>query len=104
MAKVYITHEIQLDYSMAEQFGELVPVTALDVVNLQNSLHNTKLQMEIEDRLKNFTEDDYLLVSGSPYVTVLCTAYIFRKLRLDRIKILRWSNQDKCYHPIAFVI
>lgn len=99
MPKVYITHEIALDYSRAEDFGELVPVTADDFTNLSNSLHNQRLVGQVKDRLKHFEEEDFLLISGSPYVSLLCAMVIARKQK--SIKVLRWSNQDRQYYPLT---
>lgn len=103
MPRVFITHEVALDYTKAETFGDLVPVTSRDVSNVPNSHANEALINQIDQNLRRFDFlQDFLLVSGSPYVSVLC-AFVLGKKAVpgDKLRILRWSSQNEQYKPIT---
>lgn len=99
--RIYITQEMSsLDYSNAEQFGELVPLTRDDVSSVKDSLVNAKIAADVHSRLAGFTPElDYVLFSGSPMVSAL----VFMELgkRFDKVRVLRWSNRDQCYAPVT---
>jgi len=100
MSRVFITHEGPLDYSKAQAFGDLHPITSRDLSNTPNSQINRELVAQIKNKLNRFDPDeDYLLISGSPYVSSICT-WVLGQLGILNFKILRWSNQDRVYYPI----
>jgi hypothetical protein len=100
MPRVFITQETQVDYTKAQQFGDLMPVTAKDLSNVPGSAINRDIVTTIAAKLRHFNPDeDFLLISGSPYVGALC-AWQLGRIGIHKFTILRWSNQDRCYYPV----
>jgi hypothetical protein len=99
-ARVFITHEISIDYTPAQTYGDLIPVTSQDVSNVAGSEINRNLVRRIAKVLGRFNpEADFLLVSGSPYVGAMC-AWVLGTLGVQKFKMLRWSNQDRKYSVV----
>ena len=49
--------------------------------------------------LKNFTEDDYLLLTGDPAIIgVACS--IVSDINNGKFNFLKWDRQEKIYYPI----
>lgn len=99
--RVFVTQEApQLNFTPAEEFGDVVFLTRDDFSPISASLNNHALQQEIEAKLAHFDpERDFLCFAGSPTVA----AYAFMTIgRLDRrdVRVLRWSNRDRRYYPI----
>jgi hypothetical protein len=100
MGKVFITQEARYDFSPAEQYGEVVFLTRMDLNNLRQSQHNDRVLSEIKDHLKHYDPaEDWIVISGSPYVSALVFMLLGRK-RYDEIRILRWDNRDFRYCPM----
>jgi len=102
MAKVYVTQEQEkLNYSPAEEFGDVVFITRNDFSVMKASLRNDALIDEIAFRLKDFdAQHDFITVSGSPVVSA--TVFLVLGLRgVKSVNMLRWSNRDCVYQPIT---
>jgi hypothetical protein len=103
MARVFITQETHVDYTKAQEFGDLTPITAKDLSNVPGSAINRDIVSTIVTKLRHFNPDeDFLLISGSPYVGALCTWQLGR-IGINKFTMLRWSNQDRCYYPVEVV-
>lgn len=101
MPKVFVTQETNYDFSPAEAYGEIVFITNDDVNNINGSIHNISLMQQIRRCLHQFNQDeDFVIISGSPYVAALAFMVLGLKGRTN-IKFLRWSNRDKTYTPIS---
>ncbi len=98
---VYVPHyNSKFNYDSANEFGELVLRTNEDFTT------RTEQQVRLSEKLNVFLSDfdpewDFLLISGSPAVSMYCAAalarsdrYPFRGLRFNRIK--------KIYEEITF--
>lgn len=100
-SRIYITQELSsLNYSHAEQFGELIPLTRDDLSSVRDSLVNAKIAADVHAKLAGFVPElDYILFSGSPMVSAL----VFLELgkRFNQVRVLRWSNRDQCYAPVT---
>ena len=97
---VYVTQEASFDYSPAQVFGEVVFLTMEDVATMKGSLKNEALVDTLRFQLQKFNPDeDYILLSGSPYVSAL-VFYLLGARRVGTVRMLRWSNRDKVYAPI----
>jgi hypothetical protein len=99
--RVFVTQEApQLNFTPAEQFGDVVFLTRDDFSPVAGSLNNHALQLEIEAKLAHFDPArDFLCFAGSPTVA----AYAFMTLgRLNRrdVRLLRWSNRDRQYYVV----
>jgi len=103
MAKVYIPQEPSrldlkfnihvptVDLRPAEAYGELVVMLPPNVTGALMS----PLVDALKDRLKDFTEEDYLVAIGEPSLIAAASGIILRKQKL--MKLLRWNKREKRY-------
>lgn len=84
----------KFDFSEAEKYGQLVNLFEDDVDPL-DATGNAKL---LSQRLERFTEQDYLLLVGSPVLIALAFA-IAAEYTDGRVKVLQWSGRDG-YIPV----
>lgn len=116
--RVFVTQEnSQLNYGHAEEFGQIVFLTAKEVSPIPGSLINTEIMEEMDKKLQDFDfQHDFLAPSGSPTICGLAFLTLGMKLgfeegyQLDRdtsflgpksLRVLRWSNRDRVYQPIT---
>ena len=108
MSKVYLTQEIpgtakgEPKYNIlgAQKYGDIV--TVLPEFS-QMILSPGPLIIKLRTLLKNFTEDDYLLLSGDPAIIgVVCS--IVCDMTNGKFKLLKWDRQEKTYYPIEINI
>lgn len=101
MPRVWVTHEKNANFTPAEKFGEIKFLTAQDLNNMPNSLHNEKLLERIAHKLKTEydPDEDYFIIIGSPYVTA-AVFMLLGAMGVRRVKVLRWNNQHDYYLPI----
>ena len=71
MAKVYIPQVMDYNVRSAEKFGEL-KVMLPD--NKQMILASGPLTFKLNQELKDFSDDDYLLLIGDPAIIAVCGA------------------------------
>ena len=58
------------------------------------------LIFKLRSLLKNYTPDDYLLLTGDPAIIgVACS--IVSDMTNGRYNLLKWDKQDRMYYPIA---
>ena len=57
------------------------------------------LIFKLRNLLKNFTQDDYLLLTGDPAIIgVACS--IVSDITNGKYKLLKWDKQERKYYPI----
>ena len=108
-SKVYLIQDIPVDketgkpkYNVlgAQKFGEIV--TLLPVYS-QIILSPGPLVIKLRTLLKNFTTNDYLLLSGDlAIIGVVCS--LVSDQTNGRFKLLKWDRQEKTYYPIEINI
>ena len=54
----------------------------------------------LRKNLKNFSDDDYLLMIGDP-IAIALAAMVASDLNNGRVKFLKWDNHGKKYFPIS---
>jgi hypothetical protein len=74
MSKVYIINNCLHDYSSAAKFGEASLVTEGKVPIFKTEFITTL----IKDALKNFKKDDYVLVSGPAWLSMIAALVLFK--------------------------
>ena len=57
------------------------------------------VQFELRRLLKDYTSNDYLLLSGDPSVIGLACA-IVSDINNGRFNLLKWDRQEKVYYPL----
>ena len=51
--------------------------------------------------LKNYTDDDYLLMMGDPSIIGVACAIVAQN-NVGRFNVLKWDRQEAKYYPIKF--
>jgi hypothetical protein len=102
--KVFITQEVlSADYSDVERFGEPVFLSASEISNVPDSLHNQKLVGMIRARFAQYDPDlDYIAPSGSPIIAGL--VFALARETTDVFNVLKWNNRDRQYTPVRIGI
>ena len=57
------------------------------------------LVYKLRQGLKNFTEEDYLLLTGHPAIIVVAGS-ILNEITNGKYSLLKWDKQDRMYYPI----
>ena len=104
MSKVYLTQEIpgtsigQPKYNIlgAQKFGQIVTVLP---ERSQIIMSPGPLIQKLKTLLKDYTTDDYLLLSGDPAIIgVVCS--VVSDITNGKYNLLKWDRQEKTYYPI----
>lgn len=100
MAKVFVTQEVTTaNYSDIERFGEPVFLSASEVSNVPDSLHNQKLVGLIRERFAEYDPKvDFIAPSGSPIIAGL--VFAIAREASDTFNVLKWNNRDRMYTAI----
>ena len=61
------------------------------------------LIQKLKTLLKDYTSDDYLLLSGDPAI-IGVTCSIVSDMTNGKYKLLKWDRQEKTYYPIEINI
>ena len=108
MSKVYLTQEIpgtsigQPKYNIlgAQKFGQIVTVLP---ERSQIIMSPGPLIQKLKTLLKDYTTDDYLLLSGDPAIIgVVCS--VVSDITNGKYNLLKWDRQEKTYYPIEIDI
>ena len=86
MPKVFIVSDSGHDFSSAEKFGELTPLSR-GLVNRNNANHFHRI---FSEGLANSSADDYLLLSGLSVMNSIACA-VFTKLH-SRLNLLLFND------------
>ena len=103
-SKVYVIQEIsgtrygapKINIIGASKYGEFV--FCLPEMS-QMIFSPGPLIFKLRDRLKNYTSDDYLLLTGDPAIIgVACS--IVSDITNGKYNLLKWDKQERKYYPI----
>ena len=93
---VYVLQEMGRNIRSAEKFGDLKVVLP---DNKQIVLSSGPLTFKLKHELKDFNDDDYLLLMGDPAIIALAGA-VASDVNGGRFKILKWDRDEKKYYDI----
>ena len=93
---VYVLQEMGRNTRSAEKFGDL-KVCLPD--NRQMVLSSGPLTFKLKQELKDFNDDDYLLLIGDPAIIAVAGA-IAADVNNGRFKILKWDRNEMKYYDI----
>ena len=93
---VYVLQEMGRNVRSAEKFGDLKVVLP---DNKQIVLSSGPLTIKLNHTLKDFNDDDYLLLMGDPAIIALAGA-VASDVNGGRFKILKWDRDEKKYYDI----
>ena len=104
MSKVFVIQDIpgtkagapKINIIGATQFGQL---KVLLPENSQIILSPTYVVTTLKQKLKDYTEEDYLLLTGDPAIIgVACS--IVSDITNGKYKLLKWDKQERRYYPV----
>ena len=93
---VYVLQEMGRNVRSAEKFGDLKVVLP---DNRQIVLSSGPLAFKLQQELKDFNDNDYLLLMGDPAIIALAGA-VASDVNGGRFKILKWDRDEKKYYDI----
>ena len=98
MAKVFIVQEtMRHNVLPAQQFGELVFMLPS---HIQVGFSPGPTVAKMKRFLREFTDDDFLLLIGDPAAMSIAAA-IAAMYNNGRFKVLKWDKMEMKYYPIA---
>ena len=109
MSKVYLVQDIPIDretgqpkYNVmgAQKYGEIM---VMFPAKAQMIFSPGPLIINIKNKLKDFTSEDYLLLSGDPAI-IGVTCSVASDITNGKFKLLKWDRQEKTYYPIEINI
>jgi len=93
---VYVVQEVQgINVLSANKYGEL----ALLLPSGQITFSSGPTVNRLRKGLKDFNDEDYLLLIGDPAAIGIATA-VALDMNLGKAKLLKWDRQEKQYYPI----
>ena len=93
---VYVLQEMGRNIRSAEKFGDLKIVLP---DNRQIVLSSGPLTFKLKHELKDFNDNDYLLLMGDPAIIAVAGA-VASDVNGGRFKILKWDRDEKKYYDI----
>ena len=93
---VYIPQVMDYNVRSAEKFGDL-KIMLPD--RKQMILASGPLTFELQKHLKDFNDNDYLLLIGDPAIIGLCCANA-ADINNGKFKVLKWDRNDKRYYDL----
>lgn len=94
--RVYITQMTNHDMAPATLYGE--PIVLLTSQRDQSFTPQITLKL-LRDRLKDFCDDDYLLLIGDP-VAMALAVNAAAEINDGFVTVLKWSKHHNGYFPI----
>jgi hypothetical protein len=94
---VYVTQENpRLDMVSATKWGELIPLSSsYDQIHLDPQ----RMVVQIRNRLRDFSDDDFLLALGDPAIIGIAFAVASDQNR-GRINLLKWDRRESMYYQV----
>jgi len=93
---VYVLQEMGRNIRSAEKFGDL-KICLPD--NRQMILSSGPLTFKLKQELKDFNDNDYLLLIGDPAIIAVAGA-IASENNNGRFKVLKWDRNEMKYYDI----
>jgi folate-dependent tRNA-U54 methylase TrmFO/GidA len=93
---VYVLQEMGRNIRSAEKFGDLKVVLP---DNRQIVLSSGPLTFKLRHELKDFNDNDYLLLMGDPAIIAVAGAVV-SEVNGGKFKVLKWDRDEKRYYDI----
>lgn len=100
--RVFIVNSAGHDFTAANVYGKIIPILKGNV----NIRHPDRMCYNIFNTLKqyNYTENDYLLLSGNAFSNVITSLSIVNKFRVGILRFLIYDAVNGTYIPQKFNI
>ena len=93
---VYVLQEMGRNVRSAEKFGDLKVVLP---DNRQIVLSAGPMSFKLQQELKDFNDNDYLLLMGDPAIIAVAGAVV-SDVNGGKFKVLKWDRDEKKYYDI----
>tara|TARA_R100001377_G_scaffold45575_1_gene26139 strand:- start:349 stop:648 length:300 start_codon:yes stop_codon:yes gene_type:complete len=97
---VYVVQEPKgINIISATKYGDIeivLPATEHMLFDTENIVE------KIREKLKNFTEEDYLLLIGDPAAIGVATYFALKTNK--RCQFLKWDRQEKMYYVVEVTV
>lgn len=101
MATVHITQDTEgRNFLPAKAYGELnliMPSKAQVILTATPAIRRMRRE------LRDFSDDDFLLLSGDPAIMGIALA-VAADINQGRVKILKWDRLEKTYYDVSINI
>jgi len=98
MGKVYIVQENpHVNVLGAGRFGELIPLLP---PGRQITLSPAPIVRMLKSKLKDYSDDDYLLAMGDP-AAIAIASMIAGDVNNGVVNILKWDRENKAYYSVT---
>ena len=98
MSRVFITQEMYgRNFLPARHYGKLVAVLP---DNAQVVISASPVLRKIQSTLRDYSTEDYLLLSGDPIIMGLCMMVPSEKTN-GLLKMLKWEKREKDYYEVV---
>ena len=98
---LYVIQEMPYkDILRAEVYGKLIPLIP---PGFQLLLSSDSVVQQLRDGLKDFSDDDYLLLIGDPSIIGIACS-VASDINMGYYKVLKWDRKREKYHPIEIDI
>jgi len=92
-----VQEQIGKNISAASAFGEITPLLGQ---GSQVGFDSGNIVAELTSKLKNFCNNDFLLLMGDP-VAIGMSVAIASDVNNGRVKLLKWDRQERLYIPVT---
>lgn len=89
-----VNDSLKFDYKLAEAFGRLNRLTMGNV----NIFDPTRVIWDVRDRMEDFNEKDYLLLSGPALLCIVAVNEALRRVQV--LKLLVWGAKENNYEIV----
>jgi hypothetical protein len=97
MAKVYIVQENpNVNVIGAGRFGDLIPLLP---PGRQITLSSSPVVKLLKTKLKDFSDNDYLLAMGDP-VAIGIASIVASDINNGKVNMLKWDRENQCYYNV----
>lgn len=98
--RVFVVQDRNHNYLPAADFGEL---TMVFPGHQQLAFSPQPAIRHAREKLRGFTDEDYLLASGDPaLIAIVCV--VAADINMGRFKLLKWDRQEGIYYSLALDI
>ena len=95
-SRVFVVQDTSLNLAKATRFGEL---EALLPRNITITMQPDSILAELRRRLREFTSDDYLLLTGDPLAIALAVTAA-GAANEGIVTVLKWDRELGDYYPV----
>lgn len=102
--RVFVTQEqTHIDYAQAEEYGDVVFCSLLDVPTVSGSLRTKQVIEDIKSKMQGYRAGiDYILPTGSPLN--IATIMLLAGRVGDNHNILKWESRGRKYQRVVLEV